>query len=314
MARQGTFLRKHSRITMVLGVIVLCASLSAYTLSNLVQAAVAPLKYHAPPRALASSSLPPALPDAGLYQLWERASPTPVAPFQQVPQPEEPSSLGAAFYPVMEGPTQLSGTIVFDAGQSAHSLAMFQDGGRGYSRAEGQWIRGVGQVVKIERERVIIRQKGELKQLVLVGSPAGRRLPPAQPAAGASREVAKRGQKGGVRAHVKKTGTNAYTLDRSYLKKVAERPTEVLAGVKPTPYVRAGKVQGFRMDGIRSGSLLYEMGLRAGDVIDSIDGKPLRGPSAAMQLLQRFTDGEIRGLKLGIGRRGTRTSISYTIR
>jgi type II secretory pathway component PulC len=72
-----------------------------------------------------------------------------------------------------------------------------------------------------------------------------------------------------------------------------------------------GKVDGFRLGGVRCGNDLHEAGLRSGDVVHSVNGKKVSSiPQAllAYGALRRASE-----LRVEITRKGTRRTLVYLI-
>jgi S1-C subfamily serine protease len=54
-----------------------------------------------------------------------------------------------------------------------------------------------------------------------------------------------------------------------------------------------------------------QLGLKGGDVILSVDGRPARGPSSLLRILQSYDDGDV--MKLEIMRNKSRQTISSKV-
>jgi len=62
-----------------------------------------------------------------------------------------------------------------------------------------------------------------------------------------------------------------------------ENPNELLQQAHFEPYIEDGEMKGFRINNIRNGSVLEELGLQNGDVLNRIDGRSIRGPQDLLQ-------------------------------
>jgi general secretion pathway protein C len=86
---------------------------------------------------------------------------------------------------------------------------------------------------------------------------------------------------GGIRA----VGDNRFLVDRGEVDHSIENLSTIVTQMRAVPYLKDGKSLGFRVFNIRSGSLFERMGLKNGDVIQSVNGTTLDDPSRALALL-----------------------------
>ena len=78
------------------------------------------------------------------------------------------------------------------------------------------------------------------------------------------------------------------------------------------PNYRNGKYEGFKLVGVRPGSLYRAIGVRSGDVIKSVNGKPIDSPNKALDLFEKLKNSS--HISLDIERRGQPKQLSYTIK
>lgn len=115
-----------------------------------------------------------------------------------------------------------------------------------------------------------------------------------------------------ARTAVRRTGNNQYTVDKNAVESVLANPTALREQAPSVaPYYRDGKAEGFRLNGVRSGSLFSSLGIRNGDVIQSVNGQAMDSPQRAMELYQGLrTAGRI---EMIIERGGRQQTITYTV-
>lgn len=77
------------------------------------------------------------------------------------------------------------------------------------------------------------------------------------------------------------------------------------------PNYKDGKYQGFKLVGVRPGSLYRALGIRSGDVIVKINGRVLDSPNRALELFSALKDEVIMVLELS--RRGKPVTIKYNM-
>jgi len=87
----------------------------------------------------------------------------------------------------------------------------------------------------------------------------------------------------------------------------------LMGPVRTMPVTRNGKIAGFRLSGMRPGTLLPLLGIQNGDVIESFDGKDVSTPERALQAYAVLMDRTAERLSLGIRRRGAPVTITYRI-
>lgn len=112
---------------------------------------------------------------------------------------------------------------------------------------------------------------------------------------------------------VTRTGANSYNIDRNALDSVLSNPS-ALRDQAPSvaPFYKDGKAAGFRLNGVKSGSVFSSLGIRNGDVIQSVNGQAIDSPQRAMELYQRLR--QQGNIELIIERGGRPTTVTYNVR
>src|SRR5262245_20280937 len=91
-----------------------------------------------------------------------------------------------------------------------------------------------------------------------------------------------------------------------------KRDLRALAGpVRATPVFVGGMLSGFRVSGVKRGSLLEVLGIRNGDVIQSVDGKDLSSPKGALEAYGRIVSKASDRLTIGVRRGRKEVAIRY---
>ena len=78
------------------------------------------------------------------------------------------------------------------------------------------------------------------------------------------------------------------------------------------PNYRNGKYEGFKLVGVRPGSLYRAIGVRSGDVIKSINGNAIDSPNKALDLFDKLKNSS--HIDLDIERRGQPKQFAYDIK
>jgi general secretion pathway protein C len=137
-------------------------------------------------------------------------------------------------------------------------------------------VPGDATVKSVEWDRVILDRGGQEEILELAseqGAPrpvraAGRTFnPPGNP-------------------RIQEVGQGQYNIERSEVDAAMDNMNQLFTQIRAVPHFEGGKSTGFRLFAIRQNSIFDNIGLRNGDIIQSINGTELNDPSRALGLLQ----------------------------
>jgi len=112
---------------------------------------------------------------------------------------------------------------------------------------------------------------------------------------------------------IRRSQDGSYEVDRSLVEEVANNQALLereAPQVQPN-YVN-GQPRGFRLQGIRSGSMFSRMGIRNGDVILSVNNNVLDSPQRALDLYDAMSTMD--QVSLTVIRRGREQTIQYNVR
>ena len=175
-------------------------------------------------------------------------------------------------------PVVLLATIVADP--EAYSSCLIaedkgDEGSLGYGI--GDSVLGEATIFRIEQKRVILkRTDGTLEYLEMDGAKA-----PTPRSSGA--KAAKAGKWDGV----KKDGETKFTIDQETFDKILENPDKLAGQIRAVPHTDdSGKVDGYRLSGIRRSSLFRKLGIKNGDVVHSVNGNDLTSMSSALSAFE----------------------------
>jgi len=138
---------------------------------------------------------------------------------------------------------------------------------------------------EVRRGEVILRRGSERLLLAMeegkVGGVRSRfRRRPRSPSAQAAGAVG-----------VRKVSPNSYLLERDTVTKSLKNLSTMMRDIRVVPsFDAARQPNGYRVASIRYGSLLDKLGLKRGDVIQSINGLPISDPDRAYQAYQQLKD------------------------
>jgi len=116
-----------------------------------------------------------------------------------------------------------------------------------------------------------------------------------------------------IRSGISRAADGSYEVPRDLIQDVAN-DSALMESQAPRvlPNYVNGQPAGFRLQGIRSGSMFSAIGIRNGDVLVSVNGTQIDSPQRAMELYQALLQQE--NVALGILRRGQEHTLNYTIK
>ncbi|MEW6330106.1 MAG: type II secretion system protein N [Pseudomonadota bacterium] len=163
--------------------------------------------------------------------------------------------------------------------------------------AVGQTVTGSAVLQAVYPDRVVIRRNGALESLLLEGADSSQALP--ETLAPAINRTA--GVPGEI---VRETGANQYMVAREQLAAQMRTP-DFLKQATLVPSSGGG----FLVRQIQPGSLYEKLGMRAGDVIKSVNGQPINSAEDAIRLYQQMPS--ISSVQMEITRGGRSESLYY---
>jgi general secretion pathway protein C len=127
-----------------------------------------------------------------------------------------------------------------------------------------------------------------------------------------SDKTGKGGKDKGATSGVRKTGENAYLVDRKEVEHVVANLNEVITQARAVPVITGGKSNGFKLFSIRPGSIFEKVGLHDGDIVQRVNDTELTDPSKAVGLLEEIQS--VAQVRVNFVRSGKLHTYTYTIR
>lgn len=228
-----------------------------------------------------------------------------------------------------ELPIELVGTFVSDEAESSMAtLSVSGENKLGWVGTE--LLDGQATLAAIAPRHIVIREGSSLKVVRLwtekaAGGKAGRGGPGRKSASGrgaarassssatasATSKSTKKPDKKDFSKGVKKTGPYDYQIDRGMLDEQLQDLSKLGSQARVVPNYRNGKYEGFKLVGVRPGSLYRSIGVRSGDVIKSVNGKAIDSPNKALELFEQLKASS--NIQLEIERRGQPKQLNYAI-
>lgn len=167
-------------------------------------------------------------------------------------------------------------TVVVAEPERYSSALIRRDAGnaRALGYAVGDKVHGGHEIIEIRTDSVLLE------------TPQGNRvvLEPRETEEQPRRRRARRGKgkKGDGRIH--KVGKHHYQVDSKLIDEVLSDPKGLRKLGRARAYKRNGEMVGFRLYRIRRGSLGRQIGLRSGDIVTEVNGRPIKSTQDAMAL------------------------------
>jgi general secretion pathway protein C len=152
------------------------------------------------------------------------------------------------------------------------------------------------EVYKIEQKKVVFNVGGSLECLTVAGE-----------------EITSIVKKDDGEGGVSSDGDNKFTVEQSLLDEVLANPEALATQIRAVPHKGAdGNIDGYRLSGIRKGSVFEQLGVKNGDIIHSVNGKDLTNVSNAMDAYSSLQSEK--AFTFDITRKNQRQTMQYDVR
>ncbi|MBT6177436.1 MAG: hypothetical protein HOI23_09305, partial [Deltaproteobacteria bacterium] len=186
-------------------------------------------------------------------------------------------------------PISVRATLVSD--NPAWSIAMIYNNSsrdvEAYSiRPGNNLVVDDAELVEVRSREIIVRRASHYERcLADAESPkAGRRNSPKS-----SKSTSKVKDDDGDRSKgVTKVSETDYNIEGSEIDRVLNNLSEVATKARIVPSFKNGKPNGFKLFSIKPGSIYSKIGLRNGDVIQSVNGHEMNSPDKALEIYQKL--------------------------
>jgi type II secretion system protein C len=222
----------------------------------------------------------------------------------------------------------LVGTMV--AAKPSESMATMQvEGANKIAWIGSEFLNGKAKIIKIAPRHVVIQEESKYTVVSLwakapkpgrpgvrpsarpsLNKPISGRAKPSRPKAGPS--LSDRTQRTTrIREGVKKTGAYDYQVSRSMIDEELKDMGRLQSEARVVPHYKNQKYEGFKLVGVRPGSLYRALGIRSGDVIKSVNGTVIDNPGKALELFNQLQNSS--NISIDVERRGQPKTLGYAI-
>jgi general secretion pathway protein C len=189
---------------------------------------------------------------------------------------------------------------------SSALIAEDKRGGEALGYGIGDDLIGEGTILRIEQKRVIIkRNNGDIEYLAVDDDKKVTRKPAAS--------AAKSDQEEGGDEGIEKVGDNKWEVDRSLVEEQIANVEKLATQIRVVPHKDTnGDIDGYRLSGIRRGSLFDKLGIKNGDIVHGVNGMALTSADGALKAYQALQSES--GFSFDLTRRNQKQTFEYEIR
>lgn len=211
---------------------------------------------------------------------------------------------------VPEGPvreTRLNLTlkgVLGGGGEQGRWAIIAASGGEEKAYGVGDRVPGNATIVRIEARRVLLRRNGVTEALKMPEAEAITAFEGGGSTAGA-------GTAGGGDG-IRKVEEHHRVTSREYVNRQLQDLPNLLRQAKAVPHKVDGEHRGFKIVNIQPGSVYEELGLREGDVIQSVNGRDIRSPDQAMEAYKELRSNS--SFRVQVQRDGQSTTLQYSVK
>lgn len=105
---------------------------------------------------------------------------------------------------------------------------------------------------------------------------------------------------------------SSVVVNKAEINEALKDMSKILSQARIRPYFSAGKSNGFIISSIKSGSIFQKMGMQNGDIIQSVNDRPIKSPDEMLKLYNSLKSGS--SINLNIKRRGQQEELKYIFR
>ncbi len=198
-------------------------------------------------------------------------------------------------------PVSLVGTMV--AEPATYSVAFLREDGKETGSYGIQDKILDATVVAIEQSRVQVRRANSRLEYITMDEEAPKKKPERQASTSSG---------GDDEEGIEKVGENKFVVSRDLLDKYIN-DIESISRMGRALLHRGpdGEFDGYRLSAIRRNTLADKLGIRNGDVVHSVNGKPLNSVQSAMEAYQTMTNDS--NFSFEVTRRGQKVDLDYTV-
>jgi type II secretion system protein C len=117
---------------------------------------------------------------------------------------------------------------------------------------------------------------------------------------------------GPLSSQLRRVGENTFEVKREFIVSNLSDMTQLLISARAIPYIKDGKIQGFRLVNISPSSFYRVIGIQDGDVIKSINKVPVSSPEAILKIFSDIQNETY--FEIVLERNGVEKTFKYYVR
>jgi len=171
------------------------------------------------------------------------------------------------------------------------------------------------EITKVESKRVSFKRGKETGYLELFPDASKQTAPAPDPKAkkpGRRKPGGKNKWRDAVKRGVRKLGPNKYEIDRSLVQSFISNMAMAGRDAAIYPHTKNGKPDGFRLGRVRPGGIFAKLGMRSGDVLNSVNNMSITSLDKALEMFTKLQGAN--HMTVGLTRYGRPRSLDYTIK
>jgi len=189
--------------------------------------------------------------------------------------------------PIAEMGLTLKGTIT---GPKEIARAIIEEKREQKSYKIGEEVKGAT-VLAIYRNKVIMDVNGQEQMLVI--------------------EETKTKPTGPTRRTRAPSSPGSSVSGPSGMSSIMKNLDQYIGSARVVPYFKGGEPYGFRVSNLKEGTMVYDLGVRSGDIIRSVNGIPIRTPEDAFNAYQEMQNES--SVEVELERKGESTTIAVPL-
>ncbi len=105
---------------------------------------------------------------------------------------------------------------------------------------------------------------------------------------------------------------NKWILSREDVLQATRNVSQIMSDLKIRPNFSSGKMEGFRIDDVKEGSIALAMGIKKGDVVKKINGETIDSPKKIFEFYRNLEKSS--SIQLEVGRGDSTETLTYEIK
>lgn len=201
-----------------------------------------------------------------------------------------------AYTPVVASALRLKLLATVVAGERSAAVVQLEGSRKQHVFILGATIQAGVTLKEVEKLAIVVRHQGRLERIILQQDKL------LASSVSISSDV----------MPMKHSKSNRKSLSHKYIQKQAKSLSKILQQARALPYMKNGKLEGFVISNIASGSLHQAAGLQNGDIVRKVNGQPVTSTQQAMVMYKSLKNAT--SIDLELSRNGAIIPIHYKVK